>query len=275
MDKKKNSHQKSENWLWFLLIIPILIFFIYRPILGLFPISEVELGTFGDSFGGLNALFSGLAFGGVIITLILQRKELKLQREELEATREELKGQKEQMKKQNETLALQQFENTFFNLLKNLEEKKKLIFIHGQTGETAIENIYGQMKNVIHDESTEEEAKYFWKKTSRYSGKFDSHINRIQSIISLIHDSEIKNKNLYFSLLISNLSNYEYILILFAGLSGKFHDLKSLIEEIELFSYFPENLRVDVEKEWLIARGEPINLEKYYKLYEKKAFGEN
>lgn len=55
-------------------------------------------GTFGDMFGSVNALFSGLAFGGVIYAILLQRKELKLQRKELELTRGELKGQKEQMK---------------------------------------------------------------------------------------------------------------------------------------------------------------------------------
>ncbi|MCB2193854.1 MAG: hypothetical protein KQI62_19920 [Deltaproteobacteria bacterium] len=47
-------------------------------------------GTFGDTFGAANALFSGLAFGGVIIAILLQRKELELQRKELELTRNEL-----------------------------------------------------------------------------------------------------------------------------------------------------------------------------------------
>jgi hypothetical protein len=45
----------------------------------------------GDSFGGINSLFSGLAFGGIIVTLILQKQELKLQREELSLTRSELR----------------------------------------------------------------------------------------------------------------------------------------------------------------------------------------
>ena len=49
-----------------------------------------DRGTFGDMFGAVNALFSGLAFAGVIYTILLQRKELELQREELVATREEL-----------------------------------------------------------------------------------------------------------------------------------------------------------------------------------------
>ena len=48
-------------------------------------------GQFGDMYGALNSLFSGLAFAGVIITILLQSKELGLQREELKAQREEMK----------------------------------------------------------------------------------------------------------------------------------------------------------------------------------------
>jgi hypothetical protein len=35
-----------------------------------------KAGVFGDSFGLINALFSGAAFAGLIITILLQRKEL-------------------------------------------------------------------------------------------------------------------------------------------------------------------------------------------------------
>ena len=47
-------------------------------------------GSFGDSFGAINSLFSGLAFAGIIYTILLQRKELSLQRKELTDTRKEL-----------------------------------------------------------------------------------------------------------------------------------------------------------------------------------------
>jgi hypothetical protein len=50
-----------------------------------------ESGVFGDSFGGLNALFTGLAFGVLVYTMLLQKQELKLQREELALQREELR----------------------------------------------------------------------------------------------------------------------------------------------------------------------------------------
>lgn len=49
-----------------------------------------DRGTFGDMFGAVNALFSGLAFAGIIITIFLQSNELSLQRQELKETREEL-----------------------------------------------------------------------------------------------------------------------------------------------------------------------------------------
>ena len=57
-------------------------------------IPEIGLrGQFGDSFGAVNALFSGLAFAGLISALYLQRSELQLQREELRLTRHELSEQ--------------------------------------------------------------------------------------------------------------------------------------------------------------------------------------
>lgn len=47
-------------------------------------------GQFGDMFGALNCLFSGLAFAGLISAIMLQKKELALQREELQLTRDQL-----------------------------------------------------------------------------------------------------------------------------------------------------------------------------------------
>lgn len=72
-----------------------------------------QSGQFGDQFGFINSLFSGLAFGGIIISLVLQRKELSLQRKELRDTRKEF--------------SQQNFESTFFNLLKNQQDITKNI----------------------------------------------------------------------------------------------------------------------------------------------------
>lgn len=61
-------------------------------------------GTFGDKFGFINSLFSGLALTGIIISIYFQQIELSLQRKELSDTRKEFKEQN--------------FQTTFFNLLK-------------------------------------------------------------------------------------------------------------------------------------------------------------
>ena len=46
-----------------------------------------DSGTFGDTFGAINALFSGWAFLGVIVAIILQKKELEEQRKEIRESR--------------------------------------------------------------------------------------------------------------------------------------------------------------------------------------------
>ena len=52
-----------------------------------------ERAHFGEAYGGLAALFSGLAFAGVIVAIAMQREELRLQRKELKLTRGELTRQ--------------------------------------------------------------------------------------------------------------------------------------------------------------------------------------
>ncbi|MCH9660098.1 MAG: hypothetical protein K0U54_04215 [Bacteroidetes bacterium] len=60
-----------------------------------------DRGTFGDLFGAVNALFSGLAFAALIYTIVLQRDEIKQNREEIVLNRKELaKGSKLQQKAQ-------------------------------------------------------------------------------------------------------------------------------------------------------------------------------
>lgn len=67
---------------------------------------------FGNKFNIVNSLFSGLAFAGIIITVLLQKQELTLQRKELEATRDVFL-------KQNGLMDRQQKNAMFFSLLEN------------------------------------------------------------------------------------------------------------------------------------------------------------
>ena len=55
-----------------------------------------DSALFGDTFGALNSVFSGLAFLGIIVTILIQRNELEQQRVELSLQREEMKQTREE-----------------------------------------------------------------------------------------------------------------------------------------------------------------------------------
>lgn len=111
--------KNSYRYFWFLTVLSIII------VLGLwiwnwlslneYP-SEVR-GTHGDMFGAVNAIFSGLAFAGIIISLYLQRIDLKNQQEQLELNYEEVKQTNKEFQIQNDTLQIQKFENQYYKMI--------------------------------------------------------------------------------------------------------------------------------------------------------------
>ncbi len=155
-DADKNNQDASEiNWslvyklaggaltLW---VITFLSFFIgqYFPI-----ISVGNRGTFGDMFGGLNTLFTGAAFIGIIITVLLQRKELK-------QTHKAIEEQRAEMKAQISVLKLQQFENTFFSLLKNFNYLIETTTFNGAKGRI----VFDEMNKIIPPDKRGDADKY-------------------------------------------------------------------------------------------------------------------
>lgn len=96
-------------------------------------------GEFGDQFGVLNSLFSGLAFVILIYTLRQQEEQIRLQREDLQNQKEDLKLQREEMQrqceeqkrqadefeKQNQLMEIKTFESFFYNYLNQITELKK------------------------------------------------------------------------------------------------------------------------------------------------------
>lgn len=106
---------------------------------------------FGDMFGGLNALFSGLAFACLTYTLVLQREELSLQRKELSLTRQELartagaqEGSQKALRDQAEHLK-QSSEKTF---------TPYLVLGHGSDGDLFLKNLgNGIAKDIVFREA--------------------------------------------------------------------------------------------------------------------------
>lgn len=78
-------------------------------------------------FGAVNAVFSGLAFAGIIISLYLQRIDLKNQFDEIKKTNKEFETQ-------NKTSAIQLFENQYYKMVDlhkdNVREMKITFFDH-------------------------------------------------------------------------------------------------------------------------------------------------
>ncbi len=116
---------KHVSWRWLLLLVGIVIVLrIVSWILTVVLIPKCEnRGLFGDMFGSINSLFSGLAFACFIFAILLQRKELELQRQELKESRVQFKRQADLLEGQAETISTQTFEDTFFRKLRILAEQ--------------------------------------------------------------------------------------------------------------------------------------------------------
>lgn len=127
--------QDKLSGLYILLIIVFIIWILSLFILPLFYPELSNRGLFGDSFGAINSLFSGLAFAGIIFTILLQKKELALQRQELKDTRKELERSataqeksETQQKRQSDNLKITAKLNALSSLVdfySNIEAKTK------------------------------------------------------------------------------------------------------------------------------------------------------
>ncbi len=212
----------------------------------LWPINTITIdqsGVFGDSFGFLTSLFSGLAFAGLIITILMQKDALALQRDELLLTRQEMAGQKEELRVQNETMRTQRFENTFFKMLDFLSACRNDVFylrydnqiIKGRDSIKGIYNIF--VDNYLHDYARElaeqkimfkEECKtlpgikkaynYFY---ARESGEeLGQYYRTLYNILKLVDRNDfIPDKKIYTNLLRAQLSRYELSLLFYNCLS--------------------------------------------------------
>lgn len=233
-----------------------------------FPVGMEKRGQLGDMFGFIGALFSGLAFAGLIVTMLQQREdlqnqkdEIQLQRKDLEAQTAALQLQKEEiaqtnkeLKEQNKTIMLQRFENTFFNMLdmqqKILNELRYLQtgdFVQEHVGRKAIKELYSDI--------------YYQCKVKKIStlngclneyyqyvedGQLDHYFRHLYRIIRYVDDYDInvlsvEEKYKYLCLLRAQLSKDELLIIFYNCISEYGCDkFKPLVEKYALF----KNIRV-------------------------------
>ena len=271
--KQNNNDNKSRLWIWIVLAI---IGVIAAWGLSWWLIKKnidcsTERGTFGDMFGAVNALFSGLAFAGLIVTLLYQKEELKLQREELAQTREELKGQREEFEEQNKTMKRQRFENTFFNMLSlqqeivaniSFDEVKHIFDFNSHAhdkqrisynGRALFREMYLNLKVSI-DKNHSYQGVIDAIKANNYgvysyisaTTRFDHYFRHLYRIFKYVDTSDLildDERYEYACIVRSQLSDYELVMLFYNCLSTNGKDkFKPLIERYSIFN----NLRVEL-----------------------------
>lgn len=278
---------KSHLWIWITLAIisVIAIWLTSWWLLNKNIDNPTERGTFGDMFGAVNALFSGLAFAGLIATLLYQREELKLQREELAQTREELKGQREEFEEQNKTMKRQRFENTFFNMLSLQQEiVANLSYEYYVNSNICPPNIpaeqfYGKSpKGILHGREVFEGMYHraiIDYNRKRYADgvhniirsfgsqayaninattRFDHYFRHLYRIYKYVDTSDLiteKERYDYACIIRSQLSDYELVMLFYNCLTTNGREkFKPLIEKYTIFN----NLRTE-----LLANNQDVN----------------
>ena len=239
--------------------------------------SDLSMGTFGDTFGAANALFSGLAFAGMIIALHQQKEELRMQREVLNLQRNDLKlqiqtlantnaaldGQKEEMaeqlnamKKQLEQGQKQRFESNLFNMLGQYDNIVNGIHGYAHEPEKGRDYmaIYADM--IKRDKSFE---------TSRIQFSMANYINYLFQMFKLIDEAaplcdvnkilEYHEKKRYCSFVTSYISFNEMLLLqhyIYIVNKGYYQSFIELVEKYALL----ENIRLSGAdgKLWEIGR---------------------
>lgn len=207
-------------------------------------------GLFGDMFGVGNAIFSALAFGGVILAILLQQEGLKLQHKDLAFARNEVKIQGEQLQIQAETLKKQNRENTFFQLLRFHQEILQSI-TYNRKGRGAIAEIVVAFRNEYdnkrHRNASLDDLGRIQATHKRFHDKFHSHVGHyfrnLYHILKFIDESPAteEEKKLYGRLVRAQLSSDELVLLFYNCLSNVgVEKFKPLVEKFAMLQHVPK-----------------------------------
>lgn len=277
--ENNNVEEKDTSFIIIAIVVSIIIIgFWFLTYYQLKDLNSTERGTFGDMFGSVNAIYSGLALAGIVLTILLQRKELKLQREELRDTRKEFETQ-------NETLKLQRFENTFFNLLnqhhqivnaidlryyKKKEKERSNYFMSSEpagrskpeekevviiSGRDVFRYRYNQMFDDLKDKENDYEVIYMnnYGKAQTDFGHYFRNLYRMIKIVEqtdFFYDSaKVSEKEIfdikyrYTSIIRSQISDYELLWLFYNCLSDNgIEKFKDYIERYSFLKNIPKNL---------------------------------
>ena len=303
MSNNADDSGKIRWWPFWLILLFVVIFWCLS-LIEWFPWWVTnERGQFGDSFGVVNALFSGLAFAGVICAILLQKRELKLQREAIN--------------EQKKTLQKQNFESSFFQLLGLHNDIVNSMEIQDRacSGRECFGHLLNHLQIMIYrevdlkvaqsseDDSLQREClntqyEEFFRVHQSFLGPYFLHLYQV---INFVDDHEYfdedekecknkkekkKNKKRYTDFILSQLSSNELGLLFFHGLNarGTEFKFKNLVEEYAFFKYLSSEVLIAAEyrAQFVDDRYERLSDDSYKEyiqklrgLYAPSAYGES
>ena len=275
-DKLNNEETKSRLWIWIIIAIigVIALWGLSWILIDKYIDSSTDQGTFGDKFGAVNALFSGLAFAGLIVTLLYQKEELKLQREELKETRNELNAQKLEFQEQNKTMKRQRFENTFFNMLSlqqeithnlsyenPIQDEAELVWYGAKhriyKSRDVFEGLYtnaiidyggsrccGGIKDKLANHGY---AAYSQIKGLSFLDHYFRHLYRIVKYVDTSDSIAEEERYDYACIVRSQLSDYELVMLFYSGITAGRDKFKPLIEKYSILNNLRHELLANPE----------------------------
>lgn len=220
--------------------------------------------SFGDMFGATTSLFSGLAFLGLIATLVMQGRELSLQREDLKLNRKELSLTRGEVR-------LQRFENTLFGLIRQLNEhvltmqasfgymESSEIFAGRryikEIAESLPDQFYGRQEYI--DDHGKKKVRQYQRElcaqieeyeeifSRRLEADFAPYMRLLYGIFRHIETAKITEdqRKMYSRFVRAQLSSAELKFILFDCASGVGKDFQDWIVKYGLLKHLPKSTR--------------------------------
>ncbi|WKL57846.1 hypothetical protein Q1W73_02365 [Asticcacaulis sp. ZE23SCel15] len=191
-------------------------------------------GTFGDMFGGVNALFSGLSVIGLAIAVAFQHFELR------ETKAANAKADKAGVKKD--------FENTFFKMLDYLskeEDRISITFIDDKIlkGLSALEIYFSQITNTHRDNNADIIIQFSGKHYREKENALFVYLNTLIAIIRFVDGFE-GDKTLYNRLIRLRIKPNLAVIFAYLGLHEDRHSLKEGIEKASLLECLRNDLAI-------------------------------
>ena len=217
-----------------------------------------QRGQFGDMFGAVNSLFSGLAFGGVVIAIFLQRKDLKITQEEIELQKEQLKQQNDALQKQIESINKQNFENTFMNMMSHFTSNiLPRYHPYDISGNRLLKGkMFYYVDEIISDINYELPYNDQMQRLSdsvegiiiKYHEDIDIYCDNLLQILIFINESDLLNKLLYVNYFRSQFTKYDLIFLFYLCFSKSANSsLKDFIEKYQLLKKIDPKYIIDKE----------------------------